>query len=92
MAWLLSWLNHAVEQVTEPKQRIKLFLVFECKLRRSCRFFLCVCNSLNKFLESLEDRALIYSIEVYEGRTASYKVVYSSAVIVFSLWDSLLRE
>lgn len=30
--------------------------------------------------------------EVYEGRTASYKVVYSRAVIVFSLWDSLLRE
>lgn len=63
MAWLLLWLNHAVEQVTEPKQRIKLFLVFECKLRRSRRFFLCVCNSHDKFLESLEDGALIYSIE-----------------------------
>lgn len=56
-------LNHTVEQVAEPKQWIKLFLVFEGRLRRSCRFFRCVCNSHDKFLESLEDGALIYSIE-----------------------------
>lgn len=47
----------------QPKQRMQPILAFECKLGRSYTIVPCSFNSHNRFLESLEDSALMYSIE-----------------------------